>query len=367
MADPVKVSDGKLLYDPMFAKKPELDWKDSENKGIFGKAIFKKVLFIIVLILAIAGALFFSFSSLSKARYEFTPLENGTYKLNAFHGQKTDTVLNIDFVRDEESVPDESKVVSSVRQYTITGNDTLQFIFVSKDVADIEKTAFYYCTALNAIYVDPANENYADIDGVLYKKENGVITEAVFCPQQHTRYMVALALGDEVPADSAAASKLAEKFLNEEYINTLTTVIDDENSKVGKTFTVPETVTKIDRLCFAYCDKFVEVKLPAGLKEIETMAFFKCSGLETLDLPDTLEVIGSDAFTKCGKITYLYIPENVKSIGHHAFSECGGVEKVYMAAENLDGIETGENWLPQYRKTFMKNREIVFSAERGVK
>lgn len=367
MADPVKVSEGKLLYDPMFAKKPELDWKDSENKGIFGKAIFKKVLFIIVLILAIAGALFFSFSSLSKARYEFTPLENGTYKLNAFHGQKTDTVLNIDFVRDEESVPDESKVVSSVRQYTITGNDTLQFIFVSKDVADIEKTAFYYCTALNAIYVDPANENYADIDGVLYKKENGVITEAVFCPQQHTRYMVALALGDEVPADSAAASKLAEKFLNEEYINTLTTVIDDENSKVGKTFTVPETVTKIDRLCFAYCDKFVEVKLPAGLKEIETMAFFKCSGLETLDLPDTLEVIGSDAFTKCGKITYLYIPENVKSIGHHAFSECGGVEKVYMAAENLDGIETGENWLPQYRKTFMKNREIVFSAERGVK
>ena len=367
MDEPAKVSDGKLLYDPMFAKKPELDWKDSEKNGIFGKAIFKKVLFIIVLILAIAGALFFSFSSLSKARYEFTPLENGTYKLNAFHGQKTDTVLNIDFVRDEESVPDETKVVSAIRKYTVTGNDTLQFIFVSKDVADIEKTAFYYCTALNAIYVDPANENYADIDGVLYKKENGVITEAVFCPQQHTRYMTALGLGDEVPADSAEAAKLAEKFLNEEYINTLTTVIDDENSKVGKTFTVPETVTKIDQLCFAYCDKFVEVKLPAGLKEIETMAFFKCSGMEALDLPDSLEVIGSDAFTKCGKITYLYIPENVKSIGHHAFSECGGVEKVYMAAENLDGIETGENWLPQYRKTFMKNRDIEFSAERGVK
>ena len=367
MDDPVKVSDGKLLYDPMFAKKPELDWKDNEEKGVLGKAIIKKVLFIIVLAVAIGGSLFFSFSSISKARYEFAPLDGGTYKLNAFHGQKVDTVLNIDFVRDENSVPDETKPVTAVRKFTVTGNDTLQFIFISKDVADIEKTAFYYCTALNAIFVDPANENYASVDGVLYKKENGVITEAVLCPQQHTRYMVALALGDEAPADAEAAAKLAEKFLNDDYLNTLTTVIDDENSKVGKTFVLPETVTKIDQLCFAYCDKFVEVKLPAGLKEIETMAFFKCSGMETADLPDTLEVIGSDAFTKCSKITYLYIPENVKSIGHHAFSECGGVEKVYMAAENLDGIETGENWLPQYRKTFMKNREIVFSAERGVK
>ena len=32
-----------------------------------------------------------------------------------------------------------------------------------------------------------------------------------------------------------------------------------------------------------------------------------------------------------------------------------------------NGIETGAHWLPQYRKTFMKDRDIQFGAERGVK
>lgn len=367
MDEPVKISDGELLYDPMFAKKPETDWTDSKKGGIFGKAIVKKILFILVLLISIGGSLFFSFNSLSKARFEYKNLDNGTYKLEAFHGQKNDTVLSVDFVRDEKNTPDTEKTVSEVRKFCVTGNDTLQFIFIGKDVVTIEETAFYYCTALNAVFVDEANEHYADIDGILYKKENGVITEAVFCPQQHTKYAVALALGDSVPKDESSAAAFAEKLLKEDYAETLQTVIDDENSLVGKTLELPATVTKIGQLCFAYCDKFTEVKLPEGLKEIATMAFFKCSSLAELELPESLEAIGSDAFGKCGNIPYIYIPANVKTIGHHAFSDCGLVEKVYMAAENLDGIETGDDWLPQYRKVFMKGREIVFSAERGVK
>ena len=367
MAETKKVSEGKLLYDPMFAKKPVLDWTDSEKGGIFGKSIVKKITFIIVLLIAIGGALFFSFSSLSKAVFEYSALADGTYKLDGFHGQKNDTVLQIDYVRDESNTPDEAKTVTAVRQYTVTVNDTLQFIFIGKDVKEIEKTAFYYCTALNAIYVDAENENFASIDGILYKKENGVITEAVLCPQQHTRYEVALTLGDEEPADVDAAKALAQKFIKEDYLETLNKIVEDENNKVGKTLVLPETVTKIGQLCFAYCDKFIDIKLPDGLKEIETMAFFKCSALKEINLPDSLEIIGSDAFSKCEKFDYLYIPKNVKSIGHHAFWECSGVEKVYMAAGDLNGIETGDNWLPQYRKTFMKNRDIEFNAERRVK
>lgn len=367
MGDGKKISDGQLLYDPMFAKKPELDWTDSEKGGIFGKAAVKKTLFIIILLLAIGGSLFFSFSSLSKDRYEFSEQDGGTYRLDAFHGQKTDTVLEIDFVRAEDGTPDETKPVSVVREYTVTGNDTLQFIYIGKDVAEIEPAAFYYCTSLNAVYVDDENENFTDIDGILYKKDNGVITEAVLCPQRYSRYRLALSSGIAEPKNAEEAKVLSATFADEEYVKTLDDMLSEESTTMGKTVELPETVTKIRQLCFAYCDKMTAITLPAGLKEIGAMAFFNCTRYADPVLPDGLEIIGQDAFSKCDAFTYLYIPASVKEIGHHAFWKCPNIEKIYMEAASFDGMKLGQNWKPQYRKTIMRNREIVFNAERGIK
>lgn len=367
MSEEKKITEEELLYDPMFAQKPVLDWTDSEKGGIFGKSIVKKTIFIIILLIAIGGSLFISFNSISKDRFEFKQLDDGTYKLESFSGQKYDTVLNVDYVRDEKGKPDTSKPVTAMRQFTATGNDTLQFVFIGKDVKDIEKTSFFYCTALCAVFVDDANPYYMDIDGVLYRKEKNVPIEAVLCPQQYTRYLTVLSMGDKAPTTPAEATNLANKMAKEEFIATVEDVIESENTKVGKTYTIPDTVTKIDQLAFAYCDKFISIKLPKALKEIEAMAFFKCTALKNIELPDGLEKIGADAFSKCENWDYIFIPASVTSIGHNAFWECKAAEKVYMAAENLNGIETGAHWIPQYRKTFMKNRDIQFGAERGVK
>lgn len=367
MSEEKKITEEELLYDPMFAQKPVLDWTDSEKGGIFGKSIVKKTIFIIILLIAIGGSLFISFNSISKDRFEFSQLSDGTYKLDGFNGQKFDTVLNVDYVRDENGKPDTSKPVTAMRTFTSTGNDTLQFVFIGKDVKNIEKTSFFYCTSLCAIFVDDANPNYMDIDGVLYRKENNVPVEVVLCPQQYTRYLTVLSMGDTAPVTPAEATNLANKLAKEEYIATVNEIIDSEETKVGKSYVIPDTVTKIDQLAFAYCDKFISVKLPKALREIEPMAFFKCTALKDIELPDGLETIGADAFSKCENMDYIYIPASVKSIGHNAFWECKAAEKVYMAAENLNGIETGAHWLPQYRKTFMKDRDIQFGAERGVK
>ena len=367
MSEEKKITEEELLYDPMFAEKPVLDWTDSDKGGIFGKAVVKKTIFIIVLLIAIGGSLFISFNSISKDKYEFSQLADGTYKLDGFNGQKYDTVLNVDYVRDENGNEDTSKPVTAMRRFTATGNDTLQFVFIGKDVKEIEKTAFFYCTALCAVFVDDANENYMDIEGVLYRKENGVPVEAVLCPQKYTRYLTVLSLGSTAPSTPDEAADLAKKIADEEFIATVDKLIEGEENKVGKSIVIPDTVTKVGQLAFAYCDKLTSVSLPDALKEIETMAFFKCTSLNDIELPDGLETIGSDAFSKCEKMTYIFIPASVKSIGHHAFWECKSAEKVYMAADSLDGIETGSHWIPQYRKTFMKNRDIQFGAERGVK
>ncbi len=366
MDEEKKVSSEKLLYDPMFAQKAVLDWTDSEKGGIFGKSIVKKTLFIVFLLAAIAGALFFSFSSISKSKYKFEQLDSG-YKLAEFSGQKADTVLRIDYVRDENDKPDLSKPVTDVRQYTVTGNDVIQFIFIGKDVINIEKTAFYYCTSLCAIFVDEANENYTSVDGILYKKENGTITEAVLCPQKYTRYKLALADGLTAPSTAEDAEKLAAALSDEEKITAFDEIAASEENTVGASITIPSTVKKIGQLCFAYCDGFKEIKIPESVTEIETMAFFGCSALKEINLPDSIEIIGSDAFSKCKNVESLFIPGNIKSIGHHAFWNCENIENVSTALSSFDGVETGQHWLPQYRKVLMKDRDVTFNAERGIK
>lgn len=366
MDEEKKVTEEKLLYDPMFDHKPVLDWTDSPKGGFFGKSAVKKTLFIIVLLASIAGALFFSFNSISKDIYEYKQRDDGTYQLTAFNGQKNNTVLCLDYVRDESSKADKSKTVSAVKKYTVSGNDTLQFIFVGKDVEEIERTAFFYCTSLNAIYVDKDNSNYTSIDGILYKTENGKPTEAVLCPQQYTRYQIALSQGVKEPTTPEEAAELAKKFTDEEYCEKLDEAAADEKVTEGKTIIIPDSVKTVEQLCFAYCNAVTEIRLPSELKEIETMAFFKCTALKSAELPDSIEIIGSDAFSKCESLTYLFIPKSIKSIGHNAFWECKNIEKVYVEAENLDNVEAGRNWVPQYRKTFMKDREIVFGAERQV-
>ena len=66
---------------------------------------------------------------------------------------------------------DSEKTVTKIHEYAFNCDGTLQVVNIGKDVTDIDSKAFYSCWALQCIYVDDANPNYCDIDGVLYNKD----------------------------------------------------------------------------------------------------------------------------------------------------------------------------------------------------
>lgn len=357
-----KISDSEILYDPMFAKKPPEGWEDSEKGGLFGKAVFKKAVFIFFLVAAIAASLSFSFRVLGKEKYSYTESDNGIM-LSEFQGSENDRFLEIDFVTTDDGTKDRTKSVSAVRNYAVCCNEYLELIFIGKDVSTLEDNCFYYCTSLKAIIVDSNNPYFTSVDGVLYNKE---MTEIILHPIKNNEYRTALATGLSAPVsvEDAAAFLAAGKEIFSTDEDNRSEEIKEKLDSIGAYYEIPDTVTEIAPFCFNYCDKMKKIDIPSGVTQIGQMAFFKCSSLEEITLPDGLESIGPDGLSYCENLTYIYVPGSVKTIGHHAFYGCLGCDGIYMGAKDKNDVETGESWLPKKSTKSLSNVDVLYGQER---
>ena len=320
---------------------------------------WQKIVFIVVLIIFVSTSITISLISVSRAPYKYKEETaiGGDESLNGwifygFNGNAGTKTLNIDFVRDRDgNNPDESLPVLGVRQYAVNADENAEELHIGASVRYIEETAFYNAKKLQRVTVDPANEQYKDVDGVLFTKDGKTLLLYPACYGQQ-------------PTDK-----------------------EDEYT-YPEAYTVPEGVERIATFAFLKNGHLRDLTLPSTLKEIGDMAFFDCWRLGSYDydaqtdslmgtgftLPDGIEKIGSDAFSKCGNISpLLYLPASVKEIGHHAFFSCGGMKDVLLGAADGEGISLGEAWLPksirkgavqkapkpQYGKTRAESEELI--------
>lgn len=397
----IPITEQELLYDPMFASRPESIISDDPSKGFFGRISFKKAAFIAVLVFFIVLSMYFSFRTVSKDVYTYE--ESGTladgasaYKLTEYHGDNR-TVLSVDFVREkndtktqenEEEAAEEliyenndtvftDKPVREVGKYAVNCNESLVFIFIADTVEVIDEKAFYTCKNLQAFFVDENNKNYKSIDGVLYRCVDGEIFEVMFYPVKNPEYHAAVSLGLTPPKDAQSCEEYIKAFNelenekkqpdeNGEEKNTL---MREAEKDEFSTYVLPDTVTAINELCFAEAHSLRHVVFNDILTDIETMAFFKCYNIQEINIPDTVVTIGSDAFSSCTSIKDIFIPKSVKSIGHHAFYNCPGVEVVRLecSEEEAKEMELGSAWLPERRKIVMRPIGVSYNEEREVK
>ena len=294
---------------------------------------WQKTVFILVLVLFVSTSITISLISVSRAPYKYKEETaiGGDEAVNGwvfygFNGNAGTKTLNIDFVRDRNgNSPDETKPVLGVRKYAVNADENAEVLHIGASVRYIEETAFYNAKKLQRVTVDPANEWYKDIDGVLFSKDGKKLLLYPACYGQQP-------------------TEKADEFTYPE------------------AYTVPEGVERIGTFAFLKNGHLRDVILPSTLKEIGDMAFFDCWRMGSYDydaasdallgtgftLPEGLERIGSDAFSKCGNISpCLYIPASVKEIGHHAFFSCGGMKDVLMGAADEESVILGEAWLPK--------------------
>ncbi len=356
----------------------------------------KKAFFVIVIIVAVSLSMLFSVLALQNETFEYEEIDGGI-QFSKFSNTGYLYELDIDYVSDIEYiagnndpatnfkvVKDESKPITSVRQFTLNCDDKITTIRIGANVLDIDGKAFYSCWALQNIEVDENNPNYCDIDGVLYNKDK---TEILCYPCNHDEYL-RQKYGYETEPFSADVTPEYERDI--------------------QTYVVPSTVKKIGEMCFNYAN-LRYIYFPEGLERIETLAVFKLHerqdewsntpslaniysykatdvadphfttqealGEVYLSLPEGLKFIGSDAFSYNQNLEYVYIPSSVTEVGHHAFwdtcyiedDEIKGVDAVNIALsqEEFEKLTVGDDWLAKYDYLlFKKPVDKNFSAQR---
>lgn len=152
----------------------------------------------------------------------------------------------------------------------------LRVIRLPSSVMKIGKEAFPHGehSKLEQILVDPENEAYCSVDGVLYSKDSKTLIQ---CPAN--------------------------------YPNTI--------------YKVPEGVEEISSSAFEGCQNIRKVVLPDSVIQIGENAFSRMYSLKTVVLPTSLKVIGKEVFAYCVKLNDVQWPKVPFTIGEGCFCQTG--------------------------------------------
>ncbi|MCH5192273.1 MAG: leucine-rich repeat domain-containing protein [Oscillospiraceae bacterium] len=223
----------------------------------------------------------------------------------------------------EVTVPDEYEgvPVTKVADFAAVNLENIETIYIGKNVKEIGLWAFENNQKLKEFKVDPENEYFCDVDGVLFTKDMKTL---LFYPLSKGLVTVA---------------ETGEQIME---------------------YTVPDGVETIRTKAFYRCQSLTSLKLPQSIKSIEEKAFFRCSALGEITLPQNLEFIGKDAFAYCGTLKEISIPKSVRQIDEYAFYNCTGIKTV--AVENKESeITLGKKWYPTNNGQEMSDLSIVWA------
>lgn len=366
---------------------------------------FKKIVFILLLVVFVGTSVWLSFNTISRPTYEFEELTDVAetdvdgWTFIGFNGNQNTEVVNIDYVRDENGEnPDKSKPIVAVDSFTFVSDEYVKYIYIGESVQYIDEQTFVYCKQLRAVYVDDNNPWYTDVDGVLYTKDMKTMilypicrcTQIVYDDIEKTGEItnIGLDIKETVTASGENLDALYLDFKNKAsddisrtlfdemlergvmapYIGTYYIVKEKSDTSItvekawscDEVYSIPEGVERIAKNCFYKCDRLQKIDIPSTVKEIGDMAFFKCYGVSLVTLPDGLVSIGSDAFSYCENMKYsIFIPASVEEIGHHCFYQCDRLEKFFVEDASEETIALGGNWQPKSENAFKADPPVM--------
>ena len=165
--------------------------------------------------------------------------------------------------------------------------------------------AFYNCTALSTITVNPSNTTYRSVDGVLFNKNQTTLV----------LYPLGKPGGYTIPAGVTNLGYFAF------YLCANLTGI-----------TIPSSVTQIDIGALSHCQNLTNVTIPSSVTSLGDAAFRSCSSLTNITISSSVTSIGDYAFANCSSLPSVAIPQGVISLGSGVFSSCNSLTNLTIPA-----------------------------------
>ena len=160
--------------------------------------------------------------------------------------------------------------------------------------------------------------------------------------------MTSAVLGDNVKSIGNYAFSDCSNLTNLDLGNSLVTIGEYAFKASGiSSITIPNSVTKIGKYCFANNTKLEKVTIGNGCRELPYGIFSGCSALTSVVLNDGLEKISNDAFDICKSLESISIPGTVVQIGETYDSSNNGSSLPFYNCTALKSVrfEDGEKGL----------------------
>ena len=188
---------------------------------------------------------------------------------------------------------------------------------------------FAECPALKSIDVDPKNQNYASVDGVLFTKDKDAVLH--YPPgKMETEYVI-----------PKSATQIASRAFEGVY-SLKRVVLHDAIEEIGayafsgcgdvEEITLPKRLSTLGEGAFARCSSLEKIVVPKGVKEIKSKTFFYCRALREVELPEKLSAIGDSVFAWCASLEKINLPKGVKAIERQTFYRCGALKEISLPA-----------------------------------
>ncbi|HEX4122324.1 MAG TPA: leucine-rich repeat protein [Verrucomicrobiae bacterium] len=178
------------------------------------------------------------------------------------------------------AIPD---TLTNLGQYAFFG-DGLTNVNIPAGLTSIGAAAFFFCNALPAITVDPANPAYSSVAGVLFNKSQ-------------------------------------------------TELLEYPDGNLQSSYAISNSVTSIGDLAFDSC-RLASVTIPTSVTNIGNYSFEACSSLTGVTIPDSVISIGDAAFAECAGLTGIVLPASVINLGEVPFANCVNMTAITVAAGN---------------------------------
>ena len=248
----------------------------------------------------------------------------------------------------------------------------IESITLPKTFKEMDDPCFNACILLKKIDVDPLNENFKSVDGVLFDKTGEILYKF---PQNFGKMYIVPKNTKVIGNQAFAGNKILEKIILPEGLEIIKDKAFMHSHFTDITF--PVSLKKMEKRAFAYsklkalyvpnirfdegafchskdlekiifdddikilpplmftgCENLIDVELP-NLIEIKEQAFQNCYRLKNIKLPDSLTFIDNKAFFNCDLSDELIIPQNITIIGEKVFSGNVNLKNVTINSKRL--------------------------------
>ena len=264
--------------------------------------------------------------------YVYKEYQNDTLHIVGYKGKLEDLVIPEKY---------SNKVITGIDPMAFSGCSQIRSVTISKNIQSISlnnrscnMNPFYDCIYMKNIYVDEDNRYFTSVDGVLYNKSK---TELLFYPSYKSDSSYTI-------LDSVTKIEVGAFQRN----GIVTEVI------------LPKNIKTISKEAFLECTSLQKIEIPSGITEISESLFFGCKSLNDITLPNTIKEIKSNAFYKCSGLRKITLPESVETLNFLAFGDCTMLNTCTIENSNMKFKSSYDK-----NESIFPNTQVTLRAKKG--